>query len=286
MNFVDPSLKDAVVCMVNEVGPQSQEEGVRIFTELCRKSKKPTVAISTAKRSKEELQLGNYVPPEGHCAFLVPLEPTSAALISFGGVSHKDQVSTSSEAALIIITEIIWDDDLVSRYDDLLIIPPIKMAQTQPSRAMRGSTFLGFCGSAAALIGQKNADIDFLVFGGQSVYDNKTTNFVYKISTNCKHKSKKRTNCTVYLPPSPKNPVGSLLQDGPIPTPRMSHTLTALSAHDFLVIGGFQTDNQCRPSPISDSLYQLALTEEAAHWKQLISLKIALCKTLYFKLSD
>ena len=254
--------------MVEQPEPQVQRKK-RVFSELSRKRKRTTVSISTSKKSKEEIKLGNYVPPEGHSAFFVHLDSARACLISFGGVSFKDQVSTSDEAALIIISEFSWDEDLVSKYDDLIIIPPIKMALTQPARSMKGSLFLGLCGSASAIVKIDGADVDFLVHGGQSTYNNQTTDFVFKISTNCNAKSKKKTTCMAYLPPSTKNPDDAKLQAGDIPKSRMSHTMTAISSEEFIIIGGFHTNSQCQQSSLYDSAFRLTLTDDTASWKRL-----------------
>ena len=153
------------------------------------------------------------------------------------------------------------------KFDDMEVIHPIKLALTQTGKTMKGFKFLPLFKPASVILKMVQGLLTILIFGGQSLYDNCTVDFLYKISVNFKH-SRKETHCTLYKKTKLSNPPDCLEQKGQVPTGRVGHTLTKLSDSSCLLIGGYATKQNCIPQNLDDQANIYMLNVEEMSWEQ------------------
>ena len=100
---------------------QFEMENYKLFI-LDECSEKVTTAFSTAKKQSEDIEVGEYFPPEGSssifCVSDTGEEPKVHGLF-FGGARYKDQIRITGVANHIFGVDFTYDENVVSKYSDV-----------------------------------------------------------------------------------------------------------------------------------------------------------------------
>ena len=116
-------------------------EGYKTFV-LDERHEKTTSAFSTAKKQDEEVSIGEFFPPEGSGAVFFRSEKDSQPEVHgifLGGARYHDQIRTTGLSNNLFLVDFSWDANVVYKYSDITVIPPVKMVLDQKKNSMVGS---------------------------------------------------------------------------------------------------------------------------------------------------
>lgn len=101
---------------------QFEMENYKLFI-LDERLEKVTTAFSTAKKQSEDIEVGEYFPPEGSSSILFCVSDTGEEPevhgLFFGGARYKDQIRTTGVANHIFGVDFTYDENVVSKYSDV-----------------------------------------------------------------------------------------------------------------------------------------------------------------------